>query len=88
MKTMFTSLMNDEDRAALARVMFKRKKPASRADITQWMSTLVEKNLAAVRKLYREWKLNPGANQGLFPWLTESEEPDEPATSAPSTTPR
>lgn len=87
MKTMITAMLNDSDREALARVMYKRKRPASRADVIQWMATLMEKNLAAVREQFRKYKLNPDANQAEFPWLTEPGGEDADRPSPQSVTP-
>lgn len=71
MKVAITIIMDDEDRTALARVVFLRKGLAKRTEVVQWLTMLMDHSLAVSQLRYKRWLANPDTEQSAFPWAIE-----------------
>lgn len=76
MKVKIVFDLDDRDRLAIA-IAFKKKTPATRAELAQFVTELVTaRKLELLRELRRR-ELNPDPNQQKFPGMEEAEEGNE-----------
>ena len=73
MKVKIVFDLDDRDRRAIA-LSFKRKAPATRAEVAQFVTELVTTYKLVLLRELRRRELNPDPNQQKFPGMGEEEE--------------